>query len=117
MSTGYQAQLRPMDAMPSPSRVTACRWDNDGDTVMLVQGNTARHAASHNRKRAGNGAVVKMGGKYRPSHQTRHHGEGGICSPNDNSILAIAGGPRCVVMVLLSGLKGRAGRRRVATSP
>ena len=82
--------------------------DNDGDPVMLVQGTTARHAASHNGKQAGNGAVVKMGGKYRPSHQTRHHGDGGICSPNDNSILAIAGGPKCVVMVLLSGLKGRA---------
>jgi len=34
--------------------------NNDGDTVMLVQGNTARHTVSYTKKQAGNGAVVKV---------------------------------------------------------
>ena len=35
--------------------------NNDGDTIMLVQGNTSRHTVSYNKKQAGNGAVVKAG--------------------------------------------------------
>ena len=35
--------------------------NNDGDTVMLVQGNTARHTVSYKKQQAGNGAVVKIG--------------------------------------------------------
>ena len=35
--------------------------NNDGDTVMLVQGNTSRHTVSYTKKQAGNGAVVKAG--------------------------------------------------------
>ena len=35
--------------------------NNDGDTIMLVQGNTSRHSVSYTKKQAGNGAVVKAG--------------------------------------------------------
>ena len=35
--------------------------NNDGDTVMLVQGNTSRHTVSYNKNQAGNDAVVKAG--------------------------------------------------------
>ena len=35
--------------------------NNDGDTIMLVQGNTSRHTVSYTKKQAGNGAVVKVG--------------------------------------------------------
>ena len=35
--------------------------NNDGDTVILVQGNTARHTVSYGKKQADNGAVVKAG--------------------------------------------------------
>ena len=35
--------------------------DNDGDTVTLVQGNTARQTVRYTKKQAGNGAVVKAG--------------------------------------------------------
>ena len=35
--------------------------NNGGDTVILVQGNTARHTVSYGKKQADNGAVVKAG--------------------------------------------------------
>jgi len=35
--------------------------NNDGDTIVLVQGNTSRHTVSYTKKQAGNGAVVKAG--------------------------------------------------------
>ena len=35
--------------------------DNDGDTVTLVQGNTARQTVRYTKKQAGNGEVVKVG--------------------------------------------------------
>jgi len=38
---------------------TSMPLNNDDDTVMLVQGNTAWHTVNYNIKQAGNGAVVK----------------------------------------------------------
>jgi hypothetical protein len=35
--------------------------NNDGDTVMLVQGSAVRHRVEYSKKQAGNGAVVKIG--------------------------------------------------------
>ena len=35
--------------------------NNDGDTILLVQGKTVRQTVSYNKKQAGNGAVVKVG--------------------------------------------------------
>ena len=37
--------------------------NNDGDTILLVQGKTVRQTVSYNKKQAGDGAVVKVGEK------------------------------------------------------
>ena len=35
--------------------------NNDGDTILLVQGKTVRQTVSYKKQQAGNGAVVKVG--------------------------------------------------------
>ena len=42
-------------------RISTMSLNNDGDTITLLEGDTARHQVSYTKKQAGNGAVVKAG--------------------------------------------------------